>query len=694
MPDADPPADLDRLFAPSAVALVGASADPEKLSGRPLRYLEAHGYDGEIHLVNPRHDAIDGRPCHDRVTDVPGPVDLALVLVPAAVAPGVVRECGEAGVPFAVVVASGFGETGEDGAALEDELLAAAREGGVRLVGPNAEGLVNVPERVAASFSSILKRDDLLAGPLAFVTQSGAFGGALFQVTQDRGVGTSVWLSTGNEADLTTLDALAALVERPDTGVVATYVEALEDGGRLPAIGRRSAETGTAVVAMRAGRSARGRAATASHTGSVASDDAVYDALFRQSGVARVDGVDAFADAVTAFARLPQAEYPRCSDDDGQGVGVVSVSGGAAALIADAAERAGLPLARFDRETRDRVARTVPDYGAVENPVDVTGAVIGDPAVFEGVLEDVAGDPSVTALLLQFGNSGGETVEACREVLLGLRRRGLCVVAVFTGGRPAEATREVLVDAGVLVFEDPARAVATLARLARRAAYVDRAAALPVGPVERGDAAFPADDWADAAAVLADHGVATVPTRTAGDADEAVEAAAALGYPVVLKCSPLDVAHKTEVGGVRVGLDDADEVRVAFAALREAAPDAAVLVQASAAGVEALVGVVEDPDVGPVLTVGPGGTLVELLDDAAHRALPVDAAMVREQVAETALGRLLAGVRGAPAADVDALCSLAVGLAEVYAAHDVTELECNPVVVGPDGAVAVDLLVR
>lgn len=686
--------DLDRLFEPSAIALVGASADPEKLAGRPLRYLEAHGYGGDIHLVNPRHDEIDGRPCHDSVTDVPARIDLALVLVPAPVAATVVRDCGEAGVPFAVVVASGFGETGEGGEALEADLLAAAHEGGVRLVGPNSEGLVNVPARVGASFSSILKRDDLLSGPLAVVTQSGAFGGALFQVTQDRGVGASVWLSTGNEADLTTLDALAALVERADTVVVAAYVEALEDAGRLPLIGRRAAETGTALVAMRAGRSVRGRAATASHTGSVASDDAVYDALFRQSGVARVDGVDAFADAVTAFARLPQAEYPRCDAAEGQGVGVVSVSGGAAALIADAADRSGLPLATFERETRDRVARHVPDYGAVGNPVDVTGAVIGDPTLFEAVLRDVAGDPSVTALLLQFGNSGGETVEACEEVLLGLRREGLCVATVFTGGRPTAATRETLIEAGVLVFGDPARAVATIDRLARRAAYVDRAPALPVGPVDRGDATFPVDGWDAAAAALAGHGVETVATRSVPDADAAVAAARDLGYPVVLKVSPLDVAHKTEIGGVRTGLADAEAVRSAFDTLRAAASDAELLVQAEAHGVEALVGVVEDPDVGPVLTLGPGGTLVEVLDDVTHRGLPVDTAMVREMVAETALGRLLEGVRGGPAADVDALCDVAVGLTGAFLAHDVTDLECNPVVVSPTGATVVDLLVR
>jgi acetyltransferase len=683
--------DFRRLFDPDAIALVGASADPEKLSGRPRRYLAKHGYEGDVYLVNPSHDEIAGEPCYDSVTEVPGPVDLALVLVPAAVAPAVVRDCGEAGVPFAAVIASGFGEVDAEGERLEADLLEAAEAGGVRVVGPNSEGVVNVPANVGASFSSILKRDDLRAGGLAFVTQSGAFGGALFQTTQDLGIGSSVWLSTGNEADVTTLDVLEYLVEDPATDVVVTYVEALTGGERLLDIGGRAAETDTDVVAMRVGRSAAGEAATASHTGSVATDDDVYDALFAQAGVTRVRSVDAFVDAVTAVSRVPSSSYPRRAAG---GLGVVSVSGGAAGLIADAADRFDVPLAGLDDGTQATLGEHIPPYGSASNPVDVTGAVISDPSLVETCLRAVAADGDTTALLVQFGNSGRETIEVCRDVLVDVREGGLPVAAVFTGGRPREPTRRALAERGVLTFRDPVRAVRTVGTLVERADYRERVPTLPDRP-ERDGAREPfPDDWTGAVPALADAGVSVVPSRAVGDPAAAVDAADDLGYPVACKYSPLAVDHKAEVDGLRLDLPDAAAVRSAAADLLDRGHADELVVQSMVEGVEVVVGVVDDPDFGPVCTLGPGGTFVELLDDFAHRALPVTPEMAREMVAETALDDLLAGVRGRPPADVDALCDLVAGLSTAYGRHDVTALECNPVVVTPDGAHALDLLVE
>jgi acyl-CoA synthetase (NDP forming) len=685
-------ADLSRLFTPEAIALVGASADPSKLSGRPLRYLEAHGYPGDVFLVNPSHETVDGHPCYACVSDLPSPPDVALVLVPAALVEDVVSECGAAGIPFAVVVASGFAETGPEGEARQSSLFETAREAGVRLLGPNSEGFLATRPPVAASFSSILKRDDLLAGPVGFVTQSGGFGGALFQLTQDAGVGASLWVSTGNEADLDTLDVLSHLVDDRETRVVATYVESLRRGKRLLDVGRRAAVDDTALVTMRVGASDRGQAAAASHTGSVATADRIYDGVFRQAGVVRVRSVDAFLDTVTALVHTPAAEVSALATHD---LGVVSISGGAAVLIADTAARLGVDLATLDPETGATVSEVIPDYGSAENPLDVTAAAIADHGVFADCLGTVAGDSSVGSLLVQFGNSGREMVETFATDLLALRdEAGIPVLAVFTGSRPRSDTRRRLVDGGVLVFADPVRAVRTVGNLTTLARARDRLRDVDTdryaAPSTDADRPFPGT-WDAIDRALSENDVGLVETAPVDDAEAAVAAGDRLDAPLVLKYDPLAVAHKTEEGGVHLSLRGAGEVREAFDALASTA-DYPVVAQQQVSGVEVLVGIERDPDFGPVVTLGPGGVWVELFDRFAHRALPVTHADVDEMVDETPLARLLAGYRGADGSR-EALCDLVVGLTRVYAEHAVDSLECNPVVVTNEGAWVVDLLV-
>lgn len=681
--------DLSRLFVPESVALVGASGDPNKLSGRPHQYMDQLGYDGDLFLVNPKRAEIDGHVCYDSLDAVPGPVDLALVLVPARIAPSVIVDCGRNDVPFALVIASGFSEAGSEGSGDEAELLAAAESGGVRLIGPNSEGLVNVGERLGASFSSILKRDDLTAGDVAIVSQSGAFGGALFQVLQDEGIGVGTWLSTGNDADLTTLDYLSYLVDDPDTDLVVTYVESLDRGDRVLELGRRAAETGTDLVVINAGSSDRGQEAAASHTGSVASSHEVYDAVLRAAGVARTHGVDDTVGAVRALRTVPRSRRP----DDGEGLGVLSVSGGAAVLVADAADRVGLPMATFTEETRRTVGGHIPAYGSETNPVDVTGAVIGDPDVFANCVRTVAADPGVGPVLLQFGNSGDETIEACKEDLLAIPDDLDCpVAAVFTGSQPDPETRWELTEHGVLVFRDPVRAVETMAVLRETDPQVidfDPDDGRDISP-DHARCISPDDDVDEITAALRSAGVEVAETVRVDDADDAVSTGDRLGYPVVCKLDPVAVQHKTEHDGVRVGLDDPAAVHSAYADLTDVGP---VVVQEQIAGVEAHVGFVEDSDVGPVMTVGPGGEFVELVDDRAYRPLPIDRETAREALAETPLDDLLDGYRGAPAADREALAELLVAASDSFLASDCETLELNPVVVTPERAVAVDVLV-
>ncbi len=687
-------ADFDRLFEPDAIALVGASADPNKLSGRPYRYLKKFGYEGEIHLVNPGRDEIDGRPCFDSVTDIPSPVDVALVLVPARLTADVVAECGEADIPFASVIASGFREVGDEGAEMEAELRDAAERAGVRLIGPNSEGFVTPPANVAATFSSICKRDEFLPGPVGFVSQSGAFGGAIFQLVQNEGVGASKWITTGNEADVDTLELVDYLVTDPNTDVVAAYVESLESGRRLLDIGQRAAETDTTIVAIRVGASDQGREATESHTGSVASDDAIYSAVFDAAGVVRVETVDGFVDSLSAFAAMDVGRY----GERAGGVGVVSISGGAAALIADTSARLDLPMADLTQDTEDVIAERIPPYGSPTNPVDVTASAVGQPELFAECVEAVGRDPGVDCVLFQFGNSGRETIEASEEAIAALAEDyDLPVACVFTGAEPDPETVDRLAERGVLSFTDPARALAVLKQLRDRAAFGHRVRDQPADryalPAER--RAFDPESWTDVATLLDEFDIPTAGSALVDSADEAVDLAASFDGPAVLKLDPVAVPHKSELGGVATGLDSEAEIRAAYERLEAIDVDAGILCQASVDGVELIAGVVEDDDFGPVLMFGPGGVFVELFDDAfAYRPLPVTEDEARELIGESAASRLLDGYRDYATVDRDSLVSILVNVSELYAAVDVSELEFNPIIGTADGCVAVDALVE
>lgn len=679
---------LQSLFDPDAIALIGASADPDKLVGRPHRYLRSHGYDGDLYFVNPNRDHIDGHPCYDSVTEVPASPDLAMVLVPAELTPGIIGECGEVDIPVAIVIASGFSEVDSDGAALEAELAEAAREAGVRIVGPNSEGVLHVPTQLAATFSSICKRDSLAAGPLAFISQSGAFGGALFQLTQDRDIGTSAWVSTGNELDIDTLDVLDHLIEDQLTETVVMYVEAIRDGRRLLRLGRRAADRGVDLVAIRVGASRRAQAATASHTGSVASDEARYASLFAQAGVTTVGGVTELLDTVSGFHHLPRDSRPEPSG----GLGIISISGGAAALCADVAAANDLPLASLSAETKDTIDAVIPAYGSVKNPLDVTAAAITDPAVFGNCVDAVTSDPDVNAVLVQFGNSGRDVIESIDDILRSAREeQEIPVVTVFTGSVPRSRTRAALERSGVLVFEDPKRAIEVCARLHRSAEAKHRLIDGPAYEVLSRTRTFPTENLERASDRLREYGVDIVDSviveQGQDDMDEVVETAQSIGFPVVVKLSPLAVDHKTEVDGVVSHIDSEAALREAVNAM----PTGPVVIQPHRQGIEALVGIDVDPDLGPMMTVGPGGIHVELFDEFAHRALPVNPSMAERMIAETPLARLLQGYRGT-AGSAQKLAAFAAAVSDVYVDHDLETLEFNPVMVTDDDAMAVDIL--
>jgi acetate---CoA ligase (ADP-forming) len=681
---------LDRLFSPRAVAVVGASADPDRLNGRPVRYLLEKGFAGRVYPINPNREEILGVKAYPSLTALPEPPDVAYVLLPAAMVPDVADEAGAAGVPFLVVTSSGFSEVagGEEG---QRRLVEACERHGVRLVGPNCEGLWNTSEGVFITFGSAADRDDLRPGAISIVSQSGSLAAGVAQNLVDAGLGVGYFTATGNEAGLDVLDLTSYLVDRDDVRVVLLVVEGLKRGERLVEIGQRALRRDKVILALKTGRSEAGRRANASHSGKIATSDALYAAAMRQAGILRLDSFTELREAARVFDRA--RSHP------GRGLAAVSISGGARALIADACERHGLPLPEFAPETRRALAEVLPAYAIVDNPADVTGEVISSPELLAQSLEIIARDSATDAVMLQLANLGTKQAADLVDLLGDLcAGSGKQFVLSFVAGLPSRDVQQRLADRGVLYFDDPASAVRALGWLhAWRRSRERLPAAAPASAPAPAPDPPPDLSWESLGELLERFGVAVAPSRIVAREDEIEAAVGELGLPLVAKVPIEESSHKTEAGGVRLGLRSLDEVSSAFrelAALPDRRSTRVHLQAAVGDAVEVVAAVRRDPDIGPVLAVGPGGVLVELVGELAHRVLPVPEAELEEALAETPLKALLAGFRGRPPADVAAVVATLTALQRLLLACPwLQELEINPLMVLPAGrgAVAVDI---
>ncbi|MFB6108068.1 MAG: acetate--CoA ligase family protein [Haloplanus sp.] len=695
--------DLDPLFDPQSVAVVGASPD-SWYSSRLMDHLLGYGYEGAVYPVNPSRDEAWGRTCYDSITDVPEVVDLAVVSVPREYVVGVVRDAGEMGVPAALVITAGFGEADDEGAQLETDLAAAAAETDIRVCGPNCIGLANARAGTVLTSTCSRKPDP---GHIGLASHSGALAfTTFFERAADEGVDFAHVVSTGNEADQTLTDYVEYMAADPEVDVVCVYVEGLSDPRRFASVARETTRSGTPVLAVKIGRSEVAQAAAASHTGSLTGNDAVWDAALRQAGVERVPDVpDLIGRASVHAAFDPPASSNVC---------VASTSGGLATLLADLADDRDLSLPALSPDTEQALLdmEGLLTFGELHNPADIRGYGAD---VLPAIADHLFADDRFDAYLFAIGLSAvDDRADRVADDLVDVVARAEDPVVLLWTGRkePAELDDpqpyERLREATPL-FYDPARAVDALASLTGFAEARDRLAdadavtvGAPAGPDLPADSVLP---WATATDLLAAYGVEPVETRLAADAEDAVAAAEDVGYPVVCKVDSPDVPHRDRVGAVRVGLDSADAVRAATDDVSGAVADhdpeatvAGVLVQPMVeAGVEALVGVSRDPDFGPVVTVGSGGTLVEVLDDATHLLPPFGAAEARDAIDRTKLPDLLDDRVGSTAAVAD-LADLLVAVGRLAAERDdVAELDLNPVVLGGDdgaGAVPVDVLIR
>ena len=689
------PSALQRLFYPRSIALVGAS---ERSPWSQLLHANVQrvGYAGRIYAVNKTGAAAHGYPGYRACLEIPDAVDAAYLLVPLEAVLDAFDDVVESGIKSAVILTSGFAEAGSDGAALQDELTRRARAAGVSFLGPNCLGYANLAIR--AAMTPIPIHPPFLPGKVALVAQSGATSIEIAEMAHDSNIGLSMCIATGNEAMLDVAACVDFLVDDDNTQVIMVFAETLRDTATFAAAARRAATKHKAIVMLKAGATELTAQVAAAHTGSLVGNDAVFDAACRQLGVMRVHTLEDLVVTAGLLAHTGPLRAP--------GVGIVSISGGACTLIADRAEAHGVSLPALAPATRALLREAVPGPGEPLNPFDITGIAVRDPALFERVLGALGDDPAIGFVGCVYSmpwNEKWPQVPAIEAIGRALGRLGKPSAMLNQTQRPvSQKSRDIMAACGVpAAFGGLEAVVAALGHISRWSAWLeDQAAHVQPGPVvpatARPDSERATLDY------LASRGVPVILARLATTRGEAVDVAAALGVPVAMKIASADIAHKTEVGGVRLGLQGDAAVGEAFddmlAAVRKAKPDArldGVLVAPMRSdGLEILVGTVRDPQWGLTLAVGLGGVWVEALADTQLRLLPVTATQAKDMLTSLRAARLLQGFRGSPPVDLDRLAAViaAIGDAALALGDSLAALEVNPLWVRGDAVEALDAL--
>lgn len=659
--------DVSPFFHPASVAVIGASESPEKLGHEILKNLVDGGFPGAIYPINPKSATILGHACFKNVKDVPGPVDLAVVIIPARFVPQAIRDCGEKGVRGAVIITGGFSEAGEEGAALQQEVVRVAAEYGIRVVGPNCQGVNNPYHPLCASWPLLTYK-----GRVAVISQSGTVGAAMMDWFSVEELGVSSFVSLGNRADVDEIDLIEYFEKDPNTKVIAAYLEGVKDPIRFQEV--LSTLTKPLVV-LKSGRTPKGKIAAESHTRSLAGADAIYTSLFRRHGVCRADTIQDFYDFAKAFAYL---EPPK-----GNSILYVTTSGGAAILATDAAEQEGLDVAPLPRELADQLEGIIPAHAIRGNPLDLTGDA--NARMFQEVMERAR--PYYDTLGVIFGDpildASAVVTPRANELIM------------FLGGAEVERAEKIKMHRkGVPVYPTPERGVRALAQVMAPERKVK--AAMPAFPVAQGRSQL---SLFESLRFLESNGFDCIVSRFANTTGKAVHVAHQLGFPVALKVDSADILHKSDCGGVALHLQSAQSVRNAYARMmeqiKEQAPEATVngvVVSAMAApGLELILGMHRDPQFGPVIVFGMGGIAVELFRDVSMRLLPLSEEEALSMLREIKGAPLLRGFRGQRMVDEKALAAGLVKLARIAEEHeDIVEIDLNPVIAYPEGMVVVD----
>ena len=693
---------LTAFFNPKSVAVIGASTDPRKLGYSVLENLIEGGYatQGKIFPINLTASKILELPAFPTVQDVPGPIDLAVIVIPYPYVPDALRTCGEKGISSVIVISAGFREAGREGLERELELIDIARHYGIRLIGPNCLGVIDTFTPLNASFSAGTPP----SGPMAFMSQSGALGTAVLDISLAGRLGLSKFVSLGNKADVDEIDLLNAWCDDPHTEVIMIYSEGMSNGQEFIKTARKVTAK-KPVVAIKSGVTQSGSRAVSSHTGSLAGSEQAYHAAFNQAGVLRAESLQSLFDIALALGYQPLLQ--------GEQIAIITNAGGPGILATDALERSGLSLARFENETISSLGQHLPDAASAANPVDVLGDARADRYQF--ALETVVADPNVDGLLIVLTPQAMTEIDATAEAVGRLSKSlDKPILTSFMGEAQVESGIDLLETFGVPNYPFPERAALAFKAMSdyqkvlnrptpEYTKYdVDHRATREVLERVRAQSRLSIGD-SEARQILTAYGLQIPNSEIAATPDDAVDLANQIGYPVVLKIASPDILHKTDIGGVKVGLESAEDVRDAFELMVYRAqrylPQAHLwgcLVQqmVPAGGQEVLVGMNRDPQFGPLVTFGLGGIYVETLKDVTFRVAPISVQEAELMIKEIRAHALLDGVRGKPPLDKDAIVDAILRIAQlVQDFPEIVELDINPLMVYPQdqGAIAIDM---
>ncbi|HBV86894.1 MAG TPA: CoA-binding protein [Desulfosporosinus sp.] len=688
---------MQYFMEPTGVAIIGASQDFKSINGKILKYLLKHNYLGKIYPVNPKYKEIGGITCYPSVDAISEQVDLALIAVAAARVPSILRDCGAKGIKRAVIFSSGFAETGAEGKEIQVETLKIAQEFGMRLIGPNCLGILNVSSGLIASFSASMEMDSIKSGSVALVSQSGAVGFMLFNLLQEAGVGVNFVITTGNEVDATAGEGLAYVVENPNTRVILTYLEGLRDGESFKRTAEKAAESGKPIVALKVGNSASGQKAAATHTAALTGSGAAYNSYFDKMGILQAKDSDDVIDLAQAFlpGKLPQ----------GAKIGIVTMSGGVGILLADRSEEWGLQVPELSEALQEEVRKVIPAFGCAQNPVDVTAQSLNQGEEFKKCLNILLASDELDMLIVAITMATGKMAE---KIGLDIAEAALetekPLVVCWSVGQVAKPGFDVLKNAEVPLYHSPARAAKAMGALYRYANFQrnwKKTSAEEIDLVRQAKIQLALKESSKALTehatkeILELYGLPVTKEFVAKSAKEAVSIAEKMGYPVVMKIDSPDILHKTEAGGVAVNITSAQEVEATFKEIMEKGliynPQAkinGILMQEQVPqGVEVIIGLQRDPVLGTQIMFGLGGIFVEVLKDVVLKPVPLSREDSQEMLKEIKGAALLNGVRGRPAVDKEALVEILLGVSQlaVEAGEDLLSLDINPVTVLPQG---------
>ncbi|MCD8504941.1 MAG: acetate--CoA ligase family protein [Burkholderiaceae bacterium] len=690
--------DLDFLLNPSSVAIVGASDNADKIGGRPIYYMRKHGYLGKVFPINPQRPEVQGQKAWPSIESLPEVPDLAIIAVPGDKAVQAVDECAALGVKGAIVISAGFSEVGQAGREIQDAMTERARHAGMRIVGPNTQGLANFGNGAIASFSTMFLEVEPADGPVAIISQSGGMGSMIYGLVRQRGIGVRHLHATGNQADVTVSDLALAALSDPEVRIILLYLESLQDPEILAEAARVARRKGVSIVAVKAGRSEVGLRAAASHTGALANEDRTVSAFFEAHGITRAKDPHELVRFSELFIRHGSVAGPR--------VVIISNSGASCVLASDAADEEGLEVATLSDATQNRLSGFLSEFATRHNPIDITAALLSNNRLFGEVLTAIADDPAADLFLIDIpvAGRGYDVVSFARDAANFASQSGKPVAVVAWQELVAREFRAL----GVPVFDDEQQAMAAFAALLRHSRYADQdkggSDAMTIPGASLANLGEGVLSEANSLGILAQNSVPVVPHKIVSNAREAIEAWESFGQPVVLKACSEKIPHKSDYGLVALGLQSAQAIESTLQSQMSTliemrvTPDGWIVAPMHKGLCEMMVGMHVDPVFGPVVVFGAGGKYVEAVPDVAVLLAPCGAQDVLEKLKGLRIWPILQGVRGEPAADIDAFVQLVVDFAKFAHrnAASLVSVDVNPVMLGKqgDGAVAVDALVE